>query len=84
MAMLHEVYGAEGAIAYSKIYSVQELKALLDQTYELRRDPQEREAQARQQKAANWIDKNKDRVLKVPSPDGTFRQVPVALFAEDE
>ncbi|HBE30357.1 MAG TPA: hypothetical protein DD990_03150 [Cyanobacteria bacterium UBA11368] len=84
MAMLHEVYGAEGAIAYSEIYSVQDLKALLDQTYELRRDPKERESEERQQKAKQWVEENKNKILRVPTGDGNFSPIPLAFFAESD
>lgn len=66
MAMLIEAYGTEGAIALGEKFSYNFLSMLLDQTIELRKEPEEREKGNIQ----DWIEEQGDRTIEISTSSG--------------
>jgi hypothetical protein len=77
MAMLVEAYGAEGAIALSKECPLQFLDSLLCQTVELRRNPEDREEEEREQAIKEWKQRNQGRSISFTGPAGETRHFTV-------
>ena len=77
MAMAIEAYGTEGAIALAEKYSYNFLSLLLEQTAELRKDPQERE----KDNIARWVSENQERSVNIKDESGKVKKINLKSFA---
>ncbi len=75
MAMMIEAYGTEGAIALGEKFDYNFISMLLDQTIELRRDPQDREKENIQ----DWIEENQNRTIEIGTGEAK-RTINIASF----
>lgn len=75
MAMLIEAYGTEGAIALGEKFSYNFLSLLLDQTIELRRDPEDKDKEDIQ----DWVEQNKERTIEIGTGEAK-RAINIASF----
>lgn len=75
--MCIEAYGADGAIAVCEKYSYQFVVALLGQTAQLRKDPEEKEKEDIQ----DWVEENKERSIQVKTDDGNTKKFNLKSFA---
>lgn len=73
IAMLIEAYGGIDALYISKEFPLQFLDKLLCQTSELRRDPEEREEEEREQAIEDWKQKNQGRTIAFTGPGGEVK-----------
>lgn len=68
--MLIEIYGVTGAIAIGERYEDDFISNLIDQTCELRRDPDKREKEKAQESLEAFLEQNKGRTITTTTPDG--------------
>lgn len=78
--MLIEAYGVEGAIALGEKFSFDYLKSLLQQTAEMRRSPEDREAEHQEEQLDKFIERNKTRSVAIKNNDGTERKIKLNRF----
>ena len=64
--MLIEAYGTEGAIALGEKFSYNFISLLLDQTIELRKEPEDREKEQLQ----DWVEENQNRSIEIKTEQG--------------
>ncbi len=73
--MLIEAYGTEGAIALGEKFSYNFISLLLDQTIELRKEPEDREKEQLQ----DWVEENQDRTVEIQTKQGA-RKININSF----
>lgn len=83
MAYAIEAYEAPGAIALARIYSVAELKMLVEQTCKLRRDPEAVRAEIDKADNEEWIENNLDSVFVFKNPDGEIENFSIGDFFDE-
>lgn len=73
--MLIEIYGVPGAIAIGHNYDDEFISKLIDQTGELRRDPDKREKEKAQESLEAFLEQNKGRKITTTTEDGEVVEV---------
>jgi hypothetical protein len=78
--MLIEAYGAQDAIALSDRFSFDDLKSLITQTAEMRKSPEDKEAEHQEEQLDKFIERNQNRAVAIKNPDGTERKLKLNRF----
>jgi hypothetical protein len=78
--MLIEAYGAREAIALSDRFSFNDLKSLIAQTAEMRKSPEDKEAEYQEEQLDKFIERNSHRSVAIKNTDGTERKLKLNRF----
>lgn len=78
--MLIEAYGVQGAIALSDRFSFDDLKSLIQQTAEMRKSPEDKEAEHQEEQLDKFIERNQNRAVAIKNNDGTERKIKLNRF----
>ncbi len=68
--MLVEIYGVPGAIALGTRFDEEFIGKLIDQTAELRKDPEKREKENAQKALEEFLSNNQGQTIKTVTEDG--------------
>lgn len=70
----------EGALRLGQLYTPEELDLLVEQTYELRRDPKEREKENAEAALDDWIRKNQATPITIDDGQGGIQEIDLSIF----
>lgn len=82
--MLVEIYGVQGALDLGDRYPEPFLSLLIDQTIELRRDPDKREKEVATESLNHFLKKKREEegdIIKTTTPDGREVEIDLSGFA---
>ena len=79
--MLIEAYGKGGLVPWLvETYSIEFLEKLLSQTFELRRDPEEREREQFDAEREKWLEDNKGKDFVFVNENGKQETINLSAF----